>query len=53
MIVLESPGSILGREATWVGYGFTGTGLTGQQLPIELRQYYRRDEIGFIPTMDL
>jgi hypothetical protein len=39
MLRLDSPGSILGKEATWVGHGFTGTGLTGEQLPIELRAF--------------
>lgn len=35
------PASILGREATYVGYGFTGTGQTGaqSQSTIELRAF--------------
>lgn len=33
------PASILGREATYVGHGFTGTGLTGAQVPVELRAF--------------
>ncbi len=32
MIQLGGANSILGREATWVGTGFTGTGLTGTQF---------------------
>lgn len=32
MIQLGGPNSILGREATWVGTGFPGTGLTGVQF---------------------
>jgi hypothetical protein len=40
MLALSPPGSILGKEATWVGVGFTGTGLTGAQAsPIELRAF--------------
>lgn len=39
MIRFEMPASILGREATWVGYGLTGTGLTGQQAPLEFRAF--------------
>lgn len=39
MLQLGTSESILGREATWVGIGFTGTGLTGAQLPIELRAF--------------
>ena len=34
MIRLNTPSSILGREATWVGHGLTGTGLTGAQSPL-------------------
>lgn len=30
---------ILGREATYVGFGFSGTGLTGAQVPVELRAF--------------
>jgi hypothetical protein len=39
MIRFEAPASILGREATWVGYGLTGTGLTGAQAPLEFRAF--------------
>jgi hypothetical protein len=39
MLRLDPPASILGREATYVGFGFTGTGLTGAQPPIELRAF--------------
>jgi hypothetical protein len=39
MFRFDQPASILGREATYVGHGFTGTGLTGAQLPIELRAF--------------
>ena len=39
MLHFEPPASILGREATYVGYGFTGTGLTGAQSTIELRAF--------------
>lgn len=39
MLHLEPPASILGREATYVGFGYSGTGLTGAQLPIELRAF--------------
>lgn len=39
MLRLDPPASIIGREATYVGYGLTGTGLTGAQLPIELRAF--------------
>jgi hypothetical protein len=39
MIRLEHPGSILDREATWVGHGFTGTGLSGAQTPLEFRAF--------------
>ena len=39
MLQLEPPASILGREATYVGFGYSGTGLTGAQLPIELRAF--------------
>lgn len=35
----DAPDSILGREATWVGYGLTGTGLTGMQGPAEFRAF--------------
>jgi secreted trypsin-like serine protease len=39
MIQLGGPNSILGREATWVGTGLTGTGLTGAQAPLEFRAF--------------
>lgn len=35
----ETPASILGREATWVGHGMTGTGETGVQSPVEFRAF--------------
>lgn len=31
--------SILGREAVWVGHGFTGDGLTGSQPSLEFRAF--------------
>ncbi|QJE99226.1 trypsin-like serine protease [Luteolibacter luteus] len=34
-----SPESILGQQATWVGYGLAGTGATGQQGPFEFRAF--------------
>ena len=39
MIRFSDPSSILGREATWVGTGLTGTGLTGAQGPLEFRAF--------------
>ena len=41
MFRFDQPASILGREATYVGHGFPGTGETGAQLqfPIELRAF--------------
>lgn len=39
MIQLGGANSILGREATWVGTGLTGTGLTGAQAPLEFRAF--------------
>jgi hypothetical protein len=39
MIQLGGPNSILGREATWVGTGLTGTGLTGAHGPFETRAF--------------
>jgi hypothetical protein len=39
MIRFGDPNSILGREATWVGTGLTGTGLTGAQSPLEFRAF--------------
>ncbi len=39
MLHIAQPASILGREATYVGHGFTGTGLTGAQSTIELRAF--------------
>jgi hypothetical protein len=39
MIRFSDPNSILGREATWVGTGLTGTGLTGAQAPLEFRAF--------------
>lgn len=39
MILLDGPNSILGREATWVGTGLTGTGLTGALTPLEFRAF--------------
>lgn len=35
----DTAADILGREATYVGFGFSGTGLTGAQTPIELRAF--------------
>ncbi len=39
MYRFDQPASILGREATYVGHGFTGTGLTGALATIELRAF--------------
>lgn len=39
MLHLEAPASIIGREATYVGFGYSGTGLTGAETPIELRAF--------------
>lgn len=39
MYRFTQPSSILGREATYVGHGFSGTGLTGAETPIELRAF--------------
>jgi secreted trypsin-like serine protease len=39
MIHFDAPNSILGREATWVGHGLTGTGLTGAQGPFAFQAF--------------
>ena len=39
MLHLDAPSSLLGSEATWVGYGLGGTGLTGQQTPPDFRAF--------------
>ena len=39
MITAAASGSLLGKEATWVGNGVTGTGLNGVQGPNELRGF--------------
>jgi hypothetical protein len=39
LLQLDSRSSILGKEATWVGHGFGGTGLTGEQLPLDFRAF--------------
>ncbi len=39
MIRFASPADILGKEATWVGHGFTGDGLTGAISSIEFRAF--------------
>ena len=39
MFHFDQPASILGREATYVGHGYTGTGLTGALATIELRAF--------------
>ena len=39
MIHFDAPNSILGREATWVGHGLTGTGLTGAQAPFAFQAF--------------
>lgn len=39
MLRLDAPASILGREATYVGHGFTGTGLTGAEATLEFRAF--------------
>ena len=39
MLRFDSPASILGQEATWVGNGMTGDGLTGAQSPFEFRAF--------------
>ncbi|MES2440166.1 MAG: trypsin-like serine protease [Verrucomicrobiota bacterium] len=39
MLRYDQPTSILGKEATYVGFGYSGTGLTGAQLPLEQRAF--------------
>ena len=39
MFTFDDPAMLLGREATWVGNGMTGTGLTGYQAVFELRAF--------------
>jgi hypothetical protein len=39
MIRLGAPESVLGREAVWVGHGFTGTGTSGYQSPTDFRAF--------------
>jgi hypothetical protein len=39
MIRFNGPNSILGREATWVGHGLGGTGLTGAEGPLDFRAF--------------
>jgi len=39
MLRFDSPAMVLGLEATWVGRGLGGTGLTGAQVPIEWRAF--------------
>ena len=39
MIRFDAPNSMLGREATWVGHGLTGTGLTGAQAPFAFQAF--------------
>ncbi len=39
MLQLDSPNSVLGREATWVGHGLSGTGLTGQSGGLDFRAF--------------
>lgn len=54
MIRFASPADILGKEATWVGHGFTGTGLTGAISPIEFRAFTNIiDVIGSHPDYQL
>lgn len=55
MLRLGNPGSILGMEATWVGNGLTGTGITGAQSPLERRAFTNvidvmGDAYGLSPT---
>lgn len=62
MIELGGANSILGREATWVGTGLTGTGLTGAQAPLEFRAFtnvidvigteYGQTETSFVADFD-
>ena len=45
MLRLDPPTSILGKEATYVGFGLSGTGLTGApSTPIELRAFTNKIE---------
>ncbi len=44
MFRFPNAAAILGREATYVGHGFTGTGLTGAQVDIELRAFTNKIE---------
>ncbi len=39
MLKLDGPLSILGREATWVGHGLGGTGLSGAASPLDFRAF--------------
>ncbi len=39
MFEFTDPASILGREATWVGHGLGGTGITGWQGPFDFRAF--------------
>ncbi|MGD7652134.1 MAG: trypsin-like serine protease [Verrucomicrobiales bacterium] len=39
MVRLSPADSILGQQATWVGHGLTGTGLTGATTPLAFRAF--------------
>jgi secreted trypsin-like serine protease len=39
MYRFSSPNAVLGREATWVGHGQGGTGLSGAQSPLDFRAF--------------
>jgi secreted trypsin-like serine protease len=52
MYRFSSPNAILGREATWVGHGLGGTGLTGAQSPLDFRAFTNVIDV-FGPTYGL
>lgn len=51
MVDFADSASLLGREATWVGHGLSGTGRTGEQVPPDFRAFTNViDVIGTIET---
>ena len=51
LIDLGDVSFLLGREATWVGHGLSGTGRTGELLPPEFRAFTNViDVVGTIET---
>lgn len=52
MYRFSSPDAILGKEATWVGHGLGGTGLTGAQSPLDFRAFTNVIDV-FGPTYGL